>query len=243
MSGRSSDSSFPDPPTPAAAIIVAGGSGRRMGAPGTVRKQYLEILGEPVLLRAVRPFLEHPRVGQVVVVLPPADVHDLPSWLRALPVHFVAGGAERSDSVWNGLLAVPPGHDLVLIHDGARPFVTRAVIDRVLARAPAGGAVAAVRVSDTLKAVDDEGRIVSTVDRSRLWQAQTPQGFPLATIRAAHRRAREDAWQATDDASLCERLGVPVHVVEGDPANLKITHPGDLVIAEALARALLVPGS
>jgi 2-C-methyl-D-erythritol 4-phosphate cytidylyltransferase len=207
------------------------------GAAGT-RKQYLEIDGEPVLLRALRPFLAHPGIVEVVVVLPADDLADPPRWLLDLPVTRVAGGAERGDSVWNGLAALSADVGLVLVHDGARPFVAREVIDRVLARAPEGGALAAVPAIDTLKEVDGAGRVVATVDRARIWHAQTPQGFPVATLRAAYERARREGWRGTDDASLCERCGVPIVVVEGSRDNLKITTPADLPVARAIAARL-----
>ena len=238
MSGTSSSASSRSAP-PAAAVIVAGGSGSRMGAAsGGVRKQYLELLGEPILLWALRPFLEHPEVAATVVVLPPEDVASAPRWLRELPVEVVPGGAQRADSVRHGVEAVPAGPELVLIHYGARPLVTRAVVDRVLRAAVEGGAVAAIRATDTLKEADEEGRVRSTPDRSRLWHAQTPQGFPLPLIRELHARARAEGWSPTDDAALCERYGVPVRLVEGSPENLKVTRPVDLAIAEALARGL-----
>ena len=231
-------SSSPDPTPPAAAIIVAGGSGRRMGGASSLRKQYLEIDGEPVLLRALRPFLAHPAIASVVAVLPPDDLTDLPEWLKNLPIEIVAGGEERGDSVWNGLAALADWTGIALIHDGARPFVTREIVDRVLARAGGGGAIAAVRVTDTIKEVDEAGRIVGTADRSRLWQAQTPQGFPLRVVREAYERARREGWTGTDDASVCERYGVSVVVVEGSPHNIKITNPSDLAIANAIAARL-----
>lgn len=230
----SSSASFPERAR-VAAVIVAGGSGRRMGG---VRKQYLELLGEPVLARAIRPFVEHPGVDAVVVVVPEEDIASPPPWLRDLPVRLAAGGAERGDSVWNGLAALPAATEVVLVHDGARPFVTREVIDRVLERAPDGGAVAAVRATDTIKEVDETGRIVGTAERSRLWHAQTPQGFRFRDLRDAYRRARAEGWSATDDAALCEHFGIPVFVVEGSYRNLKITRPEDLPHAEALARNL-----
>jgi 2-C-methyl-D-erythritol 4-phosphate cytidylyltransferase len=217
----------------AGAVIVAAGAGRRVG--GTVRKQYLEIAGEPVLLHAVRPFVEHPQIGAVVVVLPAEDAADPPAWLTALGVHVVAGGEERGDSVWNGLAALPEALDPVLIHDGARPFITTAVIDRVLAAIDGEcGAIAALPVADTIKEVDAGGRITATPERSRLWQAQTPQGFPREMIVSAHRRARAEGLAATDDAALCERYGHTVCVVEGAAENLKITRPTDLALAAAL---------
>jgi 2-C-methyl-D-erythritol 4-phosphate cytidylyltransferase len=219
----------------AAAVVVAAGSGRRMG---NVRKQYLELLGRPILEWSLRAFLDHPGVDEVVAVLPEEDVRNPPEWLRALPVRLAPGGAERADSVWNGLERLPAGVDLVLVHDGARPLVSHAVIDRVLARAPAGAAVASEPATDTVKVVDAEGRVERTLDRAVLRHAQTPQGFPLATLRAAHARARREGWSATDDAALCERCGVPVYLVEGAPENLKVTRPLDLRVAEALARDL-----
>lgn len=220
----------------AAAVIVAGGSGRRMGTP--VRKQYLEILGEPVLLRAVRPFVDHPGVGEVVVVLPAEDAGAPPSWLTELGVRVVAGGEERGDSVWSGLAAVPADVEVVLIHDGARPFVSAAVIDRVLGGAHGGGVIAAVPVTDTIKEVEGD-RIVATPERARLWQAQTPQAFPRALIVDAYARARSEGIVATDDAALLERYGHEVRVVEGAPENVKITRPADLPVAGAVARSLL----
>lgn len=231
MSASSSSTSSAD--AVVGAVVVAGGAGRRMGGQ---RKQYLDLLGEPVLLRAIRPFLEHPGVGPVVVVLPAEDVEQPPPWLQALPVRLVAGGAERGDSVRNGLGALSGDAELVLIHDGARPFVTASVIDRVIAGAAAGGAIAAIAATDTVKEVEPGGRVVRTLPRARIWQAQTPQGFPLDAILAAHERAVAEAWSETDDAALFERLGLPVTVVEGDRHNIKITRPGDLVVAEAIAR-------
>jgi len=217
----------------AAAVVVAGGAGRRFGGP--VRKQYLELGGAPVLLRAVLPFLHHPRIASVVVVLPPEDVADPPSWLAALDVAIVAGGAERGDSVLNGLLAVPEDVGRVLVHDGARPFVSTSVIDRVLDAE--GGAVAAVPVTDTIQQVGADGVIVSTPDRAALWQAQTPQGFPRAALLGAYLRARVEGVAAPDDAAVFARYAGPVRVVTGSPRNLKVTRPEDLPVAEALARA------
>jgi 2-C-methyl-D-erythritol 4-phosphate cytidylyltransferase len=221
---------------PAAAVVVAGGSGTRLG--GAVRKQYLDLGGQPVLLRAVRAFVEHPGIATVVVVLPPDDAADPPGWLGALGVHIVPGGAERGDSVWNGLAALPEGIARVLVHDGARPLVTRDVIDRVLDACGDAGAIAAVPVVDTIKSVDGDRWITGTPDRAALWQAQTPQGFPRAALVDAYRRARADGALATDDAAIFERAGGRVRVVPGAPENLKVTRPGDLEIAEVLLRRL-----
>ncbi len=214
-------------------MIVAGGAGTRLG--GAVRKQYLSIGGEPVLLRAIRPFLQHPRISAVVVVLPPDDVAHPPAWLADLPVRIVAGGAERGDSVRNGLRATPDAAALVLIHDGARPFVSIDIIDRVLDGCADGGAIAAVPVTDTIQQVNAAGVILHTPDRSTLWQAQTPQGFPRAGILDAYQRAAEEGIAGTDDAGLYARYIGPVRVVVGAYDNLKVTRPDDLPIAELIA--------
>ncbi len=212
--------------------MVAGGSGRRVGGP--VRKQYLEIAGRPVLLRAVLPFLHHPRISRVIVVLPPDDAADPPAWLSSLAVRIVAGGAERGDSVWNGLRQTREDDEIVLVHDGARPFADAGMIDRVLDAVPA---IAAVPVTDTIKEVDGEGTITGTPERARLWQAQTPQGFPRAGLVRAYERARAEGVAATDDAALYERYVGPVCVVAGSYRNLKVTRAEDLPVAEALALA------
>lgn len=225
----------------AAAVIPAGGAGLRMAAsaatsPGP-RKQYLELDGEPILLRSLRPFLDHPSVDWVVVALPAEDVESPPLEFPE-GVTVVEGGAERMDSVRRGLEAVPEAADVVLIHDAARPLVTRAVVDRVLTAAAGGvGAIAAVPVADTLKRVGEEGVIEETVDRAGLWRAQTPQGFPRTLILEAHRAAAGAGGAATDDAALVERRGGRVVVVEGDARNLKVTRPEDLSLARLLLRA------
>lgn len=204
---------------------------------GSGRKQYLELEGEPVVVRAMRPFLDHPDVDWVVVALPSDDVADPPFPVPA-GVTVVAGGDERGDSVRRALEAVPEGAAVVLIHDAARPLLSRAVLDRVLdAVAPGTGAIAAVPVSDTLKRVGDGGVVTGTLDRAGLWRAQTPQGFPRTMILEAYRRAAAEGVVATDDASLIERYGGRVVVVDGDPRNLKITRPEDLDRARELLAA------
>lgn len=236
MSGSSLSGFSPDRAARAAAVVVAGGAGTRMGT--GVAKQYLELLGAPVLLWSVRAFLAHPRVAEVVVVIPPADAAEPPEWLTALPVTIAAGGAERADSVRAGVAAVAAGGGAVLVHDAARPLVSSAVISRVLEAIGGGAAIAAMPVSDTVKAADASGMVAHTVDRTRLWLAQTPQGFPLDRLREVHRRAIADGVATTDDAGLFERYGLPVRLVEGAAENLKITRPGDLAIAAALAAAM-----
>lgn len=214
--------------------MPAAGAGRRMGG---VRKAFLELRGQPILLRAIRPFLETPGVECVVVALPPDEAAHPPAWLTGADprVRVVAGGATRGDSVAAAVAALPSGVEVVLVHDGARPLVARGLVERCLRAAAAGRAVVAgVPAVDTLKEVDAGGRVVRTPPRGRYWHAQTPQAFPRALLERACRRAREEGFDGTDDASLVERLGGEVEMVEGSPRNLKVTRPEDLVLAERL---------
>lgn len=219
---------------PVAVVIPAAGSGRRMGG---LKKQYLELAGEPVLLRTLRPFLAHPAVRWVVVALPPEDVDEPPAWLRDLDprVTLVPGGEERAASVRKALEWVPEAADRVVVHDAARPLVRAELLDRALAAVtPEQGAVTAIPIADTVKEVDEGGVVRATPDRGRLWRAQTPQVFPRAALVAAYRSLNGDEAGATDDASVFERAGGRVVVVDGDPENLKVTEPADVIIAEAL---------
>ena len=223
----------------AGVVVVAAGAGVRAG-PGEP-KQFRPILGVPMLLRALRPFTSHPDVGQVIVAVPPGFKARPPEWLGKLVgdrLALVAGGATRAQSVRAGLGALPPQAAVVLVHDAARPFVTRETIDGVIAKARSGvGAVAAIPVSDTVKDVEQD-RITRTVARDRLWRAQTPQGFPRAMIERAYAEVANGDTAPTDDAELCERAGFPVEVVPDSPYNLKVTTADDFRVAEALAREL-----
>ena len=221
-------------------IVVAAGAGVRAG-PGDP-KQFRSIDGIPLLIRALRPFTSHPDVAHVVVAVPAGVAEHPPEWLgkvRGERLSLVAGGATRADSVRAALAALPAGAAVVLVHDAARPFVDRQTVDAVIARARAGiGAAAAVPVSDTIKEVVEGNRVARTVARTRLWRAQTPQGFPRAMIEQAYRRVEPGDAPATDDAELCERAGFPVEVVADSVHNLKVTTADDFRIAEALAREL-----
>lgn len=208
-------------------------------------KQLRPLGGVPVVRRAVAPFLDHPEVVEVIVVLPADALVPPPGWLaEAGPqVRAVAGGAERTDSVDAGLRALGPAAATVLVHDGARPFPDRAVIDRIIAIARAGrGAVAALPVTDTIKAAAIDpatGEVVvqRTVPRDELWRAQTPQGFPRDVLARALARARGAGAAPTDDAAAVEALGVPIVLVPDVARNLKITTPADFAVAEALLEA------
>ncbi|HYT83622.1 MAG TPA: 2-C-methyl-D-erythritol 4-phosphate cytidylyltransferase [Gemmatimonadales bacterium] len=220
-------------------VLVAAGAGVRAG-PGEP-KQFRAILGVPMLLRALRPFTSHPEVLHVIVALPPAYAERPPEWLGKLRgdrLGLVAGGVLRADSVRAGLRALSPEAGVVLVHDAARPFVSRDTIDVVIGRARGGvGAVAAIPLSDTVKEVVEEHRIAKTVARDHLWRAQTPQGFPRAMLDTAYAQlvTRDPP---TDDAEVCERAGFPVEVVTDSPHNVKVTTADDFRIAEALAREL-----
>ncbi len=208
---------------------------------GGMGKAFLELRGEPILLRAIRPFLQTPGVESVVVALPADRAARPPTWLTGADprVRVVAGGASRGDSVAAAVAALPPEVEVVLVHDGARPLVARGLVARCLRAAAAGRAVvAAVPAVDTLKEVDARGRVVRTPPRGRCWHAQTPQAFPRRLLERAYRKAREEGFEGTDDAALVERLGAEVEVVEGSPRNLKVTHPEDLVLAERLLEAM-----
>jgi 2-C-methyl-D-erythritol 4-phosphate cytidylyltransferase/2-C-methyl-D-erythritol 2,4-cyclodiphosphate synthase len=214
------------------AIIVAAGRGARIG--GATPKQLLDIGGRTILQRSVAAFDGHAEVSEIVVVLPAEWVTDGAALIgpTARRCHFAAGGERRQDSVARGLAAMPAGPDLILVHDAARPFAGRELIDRVIAAAAEhGAAVPAVAARDTVKRLDVARRTVrETIPREEIWLAQTPQGFRRDVLAAAVAAGGADA---TDEASLAERAGHPVRVVDGDEQNMKITTPGDLESARA----------
>lgn len=219
-------------------VIVAGGSGSRVG--GSELKQLRWVAGKPMLLHSLQTFQARDDVAMVVCVLPRQYAGDPPPWIfqsDAQRLLISVGGKHRAASVANGLEDLPAECRIVLIHDAARPLVSPGMIDRVVHEARQGhGAVAALPVSDTLKSVDAAGRITATVPREGLWRAQTPQGFPREMIVRAHREAIAAGAHAsaTDDAALCERLGLEVRVVRGSERALKVTEEADFARAEAL---------
>jgi 2-C-methyl-D-erythritol 4-phosphate cytidylyltransferase len=218
-------------------LIPAAGMGRRMGA--AVNKQYLPLNDRPILAHTIALFDNHPRVDRIHVIIPAAEMAQCraevlePCGFRKVG-ELIAGGAERQDSVRNGLLACgAETDDIVLIHDGVRPLLPATLVDRIVDRVMADGAcVVGVPVKDTIKQVRD-GRITGTPDRRFLWQAQTPQAFRFGQILRAHEQAVEDGFCGSDDASLVERLGLPVGIVKGSYRNIKITTPEDLLLARA----------
>lgn len=218
-------------------VIVAAGGGTRAGT-GEL-KQFRWVAGKPMLLHSVLAFQERSDVGMVVCVLPRAYAGDPPPWLFQCDLERMlvsVGGPERGESVANGLEDLPENLSIVAIHDAARPLVPAEVIERVITQARSGtGAVPALPVTDTLKSVDAGGRITGTLDRGRLWRAQTPQAFPREMIVRAYTDARQAGVSGTDDAALCERIGLPVVVVPGSERSLKITGESDFARAEAIA--------
>jgi len=236
-------------------LLPAAGRGERAGGE---LKQFRPIGGVPMLLRAVRPFAQHPRVRQIVVALPPKVAARPPAWLEELVgerLRVVPGGATRAESVAVALARLDAACRIVLVHDAARPFVSTDTIDAVITAAETGaGAVAAVPVGDTLKRVQAAGEpgagkgspltshrsrispplVRETVDRQGLWRAQTPQGFPRDLLERAYAR-RGEIGDATDDAQLVERLGAPVVVIPDHTTNIKVTTAEDFALAEAIA--------
>jgi 2-C-methyl-D-erythritol 4-phosphate cytidylyltransferase len=217
-------------------VIVAGGASTRTA--GAELKQFRWVAGKPMLLHSVQRFMERADVGMVVCVLPKSHAGDPPPWLFQCDVERLlvsVGGRERGDSVLNGLEDLPPEVRIVLVHDAARPLVDSGTIERVVAKAREGvGAVPALPATDTIKEVDEGGAIVRTPDRTRLFHAQTPQGFPRAMIEEAYMRARADRIRATDDAALCERIGARVVIVEGSATGMKVTTDEDFARVDAM---------
>lgn len=213
------------------AIIAAGGSGSRVGS--SVPKQFLPIGVETILQKSLSAFLDHPQISEVVLVLPSESVLES---TRHEKLRLVHGGARRQDSVACGFDAVSPATDVVLVHDAARPFVSPAVISRAIAAAnDHGAAIVALPVTDTVKQVTMEAGqrvIAGTIPRESIYLAQTPQAFRRGVLAEAVALGRGGA-AATDEAALAELAGFPVHIVEGDVENVKITTAADLERARA----------
>lgn len=226
------------------AIIVAAGKGTRMGA--NVDKLWLEVAGCPVVAHTWRQFNDTPCIDEIILVVRDgmqAHFTEIAEKYRfKKPFRLVVGGAERQDSVWNGLTAVSPKTEIVAIQDAARPCTTKELIaDTIQAARETGAAVAAQAVTDTIKETAD-GKVISrTVDRSKLWSVQTPQTFRIEVIRRAISTARENNLILTDDTAACELIGQPVRLVKGNAPNPKVTVPADLPFVESLLRGTMIP--
>lgn len=221
------------------AVIVAAGKGRRMGT--EVSKQFLPLGGKEILAHSVEKFEKADNIRNIVLVTGEdslQDVRDMAQeygWKKITSV--VAGGKERQDSVWNGLQAVSSDTEIVLIHDGVRPFVTEGILNHSIETAvEMGGCVAGVPAKDTIKVCNNENIAIATPDRSTLWQVQTPQTFQKELIIQAYQKAKAEGFVGTDDASLAEYSGCPVKVIMGSYRNIKITTKEDLLIGEAFLK-------
>jgi len=224
-----------------AAVVPAGGLGRRMER--RQPKQYLSLDGAPLLVHTLRALVASGRVSALVLAVPEdwlaTSRRVLQSYGLLNVTSVVAGGAERQESVWRGLQAIPESAQWVIVHDAVRPFIARELVGRVLAAARRhGAAICGLPVRETVKRVGDH-IVTSTLDRDGLWLVQTPQAFRRELLWEAHEKARRDRFLGTDDAVLVERLGARVAMVAGLPENIKITTPEDLGLARRwLARSV-----
>jgi 2-C-methyl-D-erythritol 4-phosphate cytidylyltransferase len=221
------------------AIIVAAGKGTRMGA--NVDKLWLEVAGRPVVAHTWKKFNDATCVDEIILVvregLQPEFLKLAAEYQFQKPFRLVAGGAERQDSVWNGLAALADKTEIVAIQDAARPCTTAELIAATIEAArETGAAVAAQPVTDTIKETADGQVISRTVDRSKLWSVQTPQTFRVEVIRRAISTAREKLLVLTDDTAACELIGQPVRLVKGTTPNPKVTVPADLPFVESLLK-------
>ncbi len=209
----------------------------------TVPKQFMLLGGLPLLVHSLRVLQASPVISEIVLAVPESDRHscqaDIVSRYELTKVsQVVAGGARRQDSVRHALQAVGGDPEVALVHDAVRPFLTKDMIERVVARArEVGGAIVAIPMRDTVKVASEDMVIQRTVDRQQLWLAQTPQAFRASLLREAHEKAHVEGVQATDDALLFERYGHTVAIVEGRGDNIKVTRPEDLVMGEAVLAA------
>jgi 2-C-methyl-D-erythritol 4-phosphate cytidylyltransferase len=216
-------------------ILPAAGQGKRMGA--GKNKLLLELNGLPVLIHTIRVFEQDEACSNIIVAIHPQDEEEFRALITkfnvAKAIRLVPGGKERQDSIYNALKTVETD-GIVLVHDAARPFISEEHICRLTQMTEeTGAAILGVPVKDTIKKVRD-GVVVETVERSSLWAVQTPQAFRISLLTEAYQRAEKEHFLGTDDASLVERLGYPVTMVEGDYDNIKLTTPEDLYFAEAI---------
>jgi len=221
-----------------AALIPAAGSGQRMG--GAVPKPYLMLGGREILARTLEVFEMCAAVHEVWVIVSSAQqAHCRQGIVERYGFgkvqDVVTGGDERQESVWRGLQQLSPAVDLVIIHDGVRPFVKHPMIEATLAGAAQhGAAIAAVPLKDTIKRVSSQGQVEATLPRESLWRSQTPQAFRRLLLQQAFEHAWQQQLIATDEAGLVEALGHPVQVIQGSEQNIKITTPDDLAMCERL---------
>ena len=207
-------------------------------------KQYLLLDGVPVLVHTLKVFQGSPKIDEIFLIVPEDDIEFARQFIVekygiSKVSRILAGGKERQDSVRNGINAVINDHDIVVIHDGVRPFVSEELVHSAIIEASKEDAVTVgVPVKDTIKSVDDHARVRETLNRSGLWLTQTPQVFKRDVIKKAYEVAYKDNYYGTDDASLVERLGINVKMIHGSYDNIKITTKDDIVLAEGLIKRL-----
>ncbi len=220
-------------------IIPAAGAGERMGA--AVSKQFLSLQGKPIIVHTLERFQMCGAVNEIIIAVQPSGRQQVEFLIGEFHLSkatkIVEGGKRRQDSVSNALSQLHPQAEIIIVHDAVRPFVQqRMILDSIEKAKAYSAAVAAVRVKDTVKVGNDEGRFERTLDRSALWSAQTPQTFRKQVLIDAYEKASRENIEATDDASLVELLSIRPAIVEGSFDNIKITTPDDLDFADVLAR-------
>lgn len=220
-------------------VIVSAGRGSRMKA--DINKQFLKLQNKEVIAHTIDKFYNNENIGEIIVVVREDEAEffkiNIIEKYGYKNIKIAFGGSERQDSVYNGLKMVDENCKIVLIHDGARPFVNNETIDNAIESAKENKCViVGVPVKDTIKVIDENNNVCDTPDRSTLWSIQTPQVFDFSLIMKAHEKAREDNYYGTDDSMLVEYFGQKVKVVEGSYNNIKITTPEDLKIGEEILR-------
>jgi 2-C-methyl-D-erythritol 4-phosphate cytidylyltransferase len=227
------------------AIIPAAGLGIRMGS--SVPKQFLLLDGKPILHHTLSVLDQCSIVNEIILVVSEKEVTKAQQEIQGSHpkvTKIIAGGKERQDSVSNGLQSLDSETDIVVIHDGVRPFVSPGLIRKTVeAACDFGSAITAIPVSDTIKKVNGEGQVERTVDRGGLWRVQTPQTFRVSLLKEAFEKARADNFYGTDESSLIEHLGKEVKVIPGSEFNIKITRSEDLVLGETIAALVKANGS
>jgi 2-C-methyl-D-erythritol 4-phosphate cytidylyltransferase len=216
------------------AVVPAGGLGTRMG--GTVPKQFLNLNGKPILYYTLKALQESGLISELILVVPKKEYGNAcDQWLGKpeIVAKVVVGGAKRQDSVYNGFCEVSRESEIVLVHDGVRPFLSHKMIrETINAAREYGAAITAIPVHDTIKRVDASGLVSQTVERENLWRVQTPQAFQYKILNEAFKKANSENFYGTDEGTLIEHLGAPVKVIEGSEKNIKITQPEDLELSE-----------
>ena len=220
------------------AIVLAGGSGKRMGL--EISKQFLKLNGKPIIAYTLEKFSDVDEIDDIILVTKPEYIdyckkEIIDKYGIKKVSDIVCGGRERQESVFKGLQAVKDENSIVLIHDGVRPFVSKShIFETIKGAYESGGCILGVRANDTIKICDDNNLVASTLDRNRLWYIQTPQTFKYSLIYNAHCDADKSGFFATDDSMIAEKSGIPVKVIEGSYDNIKLTTIEDITIAKAI---------